>query len=109
MTDEELKEIERRCKAATPAPWRWGSWDTNFGNTEPTNLLERKTLERYPQVLDDSACVRNARNDPERILNVEDPVERYEDAVLIMKARQDVERLLEEVYRLRALIKDQEA
>lgn len=103
MTDEELDEIERRCKAATPGPWRWGSWDTNFGDREPTNLLDRKTLEHYPQVLDGSACVRNAEDDSERILNVEDPVERYEDALFIMKARLDVERLIGEVRRLRAL------
>ena len=30
MTEQELREIEERCEAATPGPWRYGSqWDSD--------------------------------------------------------------------------------
>jgi len=84
LTDEELDEIERRCSAARPAPWRsFVEGRDHFGGS---NMI---------RVTDD--------DDNQR--DIEPLGATVEDQDFIAHARQDVPRLVAEVRRLRALLR----
>lgn len=103
MTDEELNEIEARANAATPAPWRWGCWETNFFSQEPAEITKRNTLEHLPSMLQFSAGVRKPEDDSKLVLQASPDYDApsFEDRMFIAHARTDIPALIAEVRRLR--------
>jgi hypothetical protein len=100
ISDVRLREIEVMCEAATPGPWRWGDWRTDFG------LLEsefRLTLEHNPT--HGAAPDQVARNHNEtgcrRILEVQDEIDNPADAMFIAASRSIIPELLSEIRDLR--------
>lgn len=83
MTDDELKAIEERAKAATPGPW-----DCTYGGSSAWSVGP----ESDPQ-LNPVAHVRSRNEGPEGA-----------DATFIAHARQDIPALSAEVRRLRGLL-----
>jgi len=79
MTDEELDDVERRCSAATPAPWK--SYVEGRDHTSGSNFID---------VGDGNGIELSGATSA--------------DQDFIAHARQDVPRLVEEVRRLRALV-----
>jgi hypothetical protein len=78
VTDDTLREIEQRCKAASAGPWRQANAES-----------------RYVQTPDDEQGIYSIRVSPTR---------RLADATFIAHARTDTPLLLAEVRRLRAAL-----
>jgi hypothetical protein len=82
MTDEELLEVEARCRAASPGPWK--SMIEGRDHTSGSSFIMTGT-------------------GPTRGADIELTGASDEDQDFIAHARQDVPRLVEEVRRLRSL------
>jgi len=84
MTDEEIEEIQIRCAAATPGPWK--SFVEGRDHTSGSNFI----------------MVGEGSNRGDDIELVGATIA---DQDFIANARQDVPRLLEEIARLRAILR----
>jgi hypothetical protein len=106
ISDARLLEIETLCEAATPGPWRWGDWRTDFG------LLEsefRLTLEHNPTHGAAPDPVQRDRRDDavcRRVLAAEDEIANPADATFIAASRSVVPELIAEVKRLHRAVED---
>lgn len=95
--DESMLEAirERRVRVVVPTPWRWGCWETAFGEREPVEMLERMSLEHLPTMLQFSAGVRRREDHPTRILKVEGELDGYDIAEFLAHAPEDIDFLLQ--------------
>jgi hypothetical protein len=84
MTDEELAAIRARCEAATPAPWR--SYFEGRDHTSGSDFIMTGEDARRGNDLELAGATRA-------------------DQDFIAHARQDVPRLLDEIARLRRMLK----
>lgn len=76
-------------------PWRWGDWDTPFGEREPLDFEQRNTLEHSPHLF--QACAGVRRSDEigcKRVLKVEDGDIALADRYFVMLAPEYVAFLL---------------
>lgn len=93
VTEEELKEIERRTNAATPGPWE--ICGSGYGD--------------YPADGIQSTGKKDSYGNPEEIIGYSIPYEQTgvnsnEDALFIAHAREDIPLLVAEVRRLQTLL-----
>lgn len=88
MTDEQLREIQKRCDAATPGPWRFWSRDIT-----PLRITDRSG--RIDALLDAGEDARGFN--------------REEDAAFVASARQDIPSLLAEIKILKGNLSAMEA
>lgn len=95
-------QIRADLDKITTWPWRWGDWDTAFGEREPIAFEQRNTLEHSPQLFQTCAGVRR-RDDRgcERVLRVEDGDIALADRYFIMLAPEYVAFLLKNYDTLR--------
>ncbi|MFQ6197407.1 hypothetical protein [Streptomyces sp. NPDC000405] len=108
MREEELEEIEEICSAATPGPWFVRTLDDD----QAMNLIAVSTTpdtghaERWPG-FDHREIVAATLVQHPRYVDSQD--ERWdENAAFITMARENIPRLVAEIRRLRALLKDEE-
>lgn len=101
---QQIDEDERVANAATPGPWRWGDWSSNFGTLEQ----ERNTLERAPGY-GEFPVIRQRDDEADEVLRLLDPLEIAGDdypANAAHIARHDPARVLREVAAKRAIVED---
>jgi len=107
LTPDELAAIAERESKATPGPWRWGSWETNFGSVEPHYITQRLSLEYLPSENDtEKPVLRDPNAFNERILEAEEQFDDQSNQLFIAHARKDIPDLLAEVERLKSLVAD---
>lgn len=66
-----IDEREAKARTATPGPWRWGNWDTEYGTVEQ----ERRTLECAPSRGAFPAVVERDTESARVLPDLEDPLE----------------------------------
>jgi hypothetical protein len=99
LTDEEIVEIERRCKLAARGPWTWGEESPNgAGAIDPYDIECHDPRRCIYLSVDGDWKESMMVLAPGRSLHVPDG----SDADFIAHSRTDVERLLQEVARLKA-------
>ncbi len=88
----DLDAIRKRCKAATPGPWRWADWDATFGTQESTRcVLEHSQTHGATE----RAVVRLGTDECESVLRAEDNDINDGDKRFIAHARTDIPALLD--------------
>ena len=73
LSDEELEDIQSRCKAATPSPWTslWEGRDHGSGDSVIVRGDQRQYDDLYisPATLADQDFIAHAREDVLRLVN----------------------------------------
>ncbi len=92
-----IDQIRADLGKITQWPWRWGDWDTTFGEREPIDFSGRNVLEHNPRLFQACAGVRRRDDACERVLRVEDGEISIADRYFLMHAPEYVAFLLKEL------------
>src|SRR4051794_13653067 len=105
MSDQEIDEIEARARCATPAPWHVRQLDDEYAMSlvAVSTAPDTGRGERWPD-FDNATIVAATLVQQPRYVDVAD--DRWdENAVFIAYARSDIPMLINEVRRLRSLLR----